>query len=73
MDAGLGVLLLTLGGTLVTAGAAWGGAKTALNGTRKRVYELHTELREHTESDSKVQREMLDRLIRIETKIEERR
>lgn len=67
----LGVLL-ALGGTLVTAGAAWGGAKVALNGTRRRVEELHAELRSHTESDAKVQREVLDRLIRIETKLEAR-
>lgn len=65
-------VLISLGGILVTGGAAWGGAKVALNGTRKRVEELHAELRSHAESDAKVQREVLDRLIRIETQLEAR-
>ena len=68
----LGVLI-TLGGLLLTAGAAWGGARTALNGTRRRVEELHTQFIEHTKADLEHQREALDRLARIETKLETRR
>lgn len=64
-------VLLTLGGILLTGGAAWGGAKTALNGTRKRVEEIRDGLAEHTKQDAQVQREILDRLIRIETRLEE--
>jgi hypothetical protein len=60
----LGVLI-TLGGLLLTAGAAWGGARTALK-------ELHTQFAEHTKADATHQREVLDRLIRIETKLEQR-
>ena len=44
---------------LVALGAAWGGAKVALNGTRERVRHLE-------ESD----RDVHDRLARMETKID---
>ena len=66
-------ILLALGGILVTGGAAWGGARTALNGTRRRVEELHGQFIEHTKADMEHQREALDRLARIETKLEARR
>lgn len=56
-------ILLALSGILVTGGAAWGGASAALRGLRK-------QFDEHTQSDNELQRDILDRLIRIETKLE---
>jgi hypothetical protein len=44
---------------LVTLGAAWGGVKVTLNGTKARVEKLET----HSEDTT-------DRLARIETKID---
>lgn len=52
-------ILITLGTIAVTGGAAFGGAKVALNGTRARVKDLEI-------SD----KEKADRLARIETKID---
>lgn len=63
----LGVSALTL---IFSAGAAWGGAKSALNGTRTRVSDLHRELERHTEKDDKVQKELLQRTSSIEAKID---
>lgn len=63
-------VLLALGGALVSGGAAWGGARAALNGTRRRVEEIRNELVKHVEADAEIQRDVLDRLIRIETKLE---
>lgn len=51
--------IIALGGPALAAGAAWGGAKVALNGTRLRVKELEIADKDKT-----------DRLARIETKID---
>jgi hypothetical protein len=61
---------ISIGTMLVTAGAAWGGTRVALNGTRERVKEIKAKLDKHIEADESVQRETIDRLARIETKIE---
>ncbi len=53
-----------------SCGAAFGGAKVALNGTRARVTEVKGDLKEHIEKDEKLQRETIDRLARIETKLD---
>jgi len=55
---------------LLAIGGAWGGAKVALNGTRERVKEVQNRLDVHMTEDEKVQREMIDRSARIETKID---
>jgi len=55
---------------LLAIGGAWGGAKVALNGTRERVKEVQKRLDVHMTEDEKVQREMIDRSARIETKID---
>ena len=55
---------------LVSIGGAYGGAKVALNGTRERVREIKADLKEHIDADEEVQRETLDRLARIETKLD---
>lgn len=71
VDVSLSVLL-SLGGILVSAGAAYGGAKSALNGTRQRVKDMDEAFREHAKADDTHQRAVIDRLARIETKLDER-
>lgn len=69
MDWDLGSIM-ALGTIIGSAGAAWGAARTALNGTKGRVQEIKTELAAHTAADLAVQTQMIDRLARIETKID---
>lgn len=57
---------------LVTAGAAFGGVKVALNGTRERVKRIDIKLDKHIESDEGVQMRLLTGMTRIETKVDER-
>jgi hypothetical protein len=51
--------VIAIGITVFSAGAAWGGAKYALNGTRKRVENMEAQ---HIQ--------VTDRLARIETKLD---
>lgn len=67
MDVGT---LIQIGGPLLAIGGAWGGAKMALNGTRERVYRMERQFREHEFADEMLQRETIDRLARIEVKLE---
>lgn len=69
MSVDLGALL-TIGGALTSGGAAFGGAIAALNGTRKRVATIEALLAEHAKADAEHQRDVIDRLARIETKLE---
>ncbi len=62
--------IITIVSGIFTAGAAWGGATMALNGTRKRVIELVESFEKHVEADDTAQRDTIDRLARIETKLE---
>ena len=64
--------MITLGGVLISAGAAYGGAKSALNGTRQRVKDLNDAFVEHAKTDDAHQRLVIDRLARIETMLDER-
>ena len=51
---------------LLAIGGAWGGAKAAINGTRKRVQDIESDLK-----DSAQQRtDMVQRMTRVETKID---
>jgi len=62
-------ILLALGGILVTGGAAWGGARAALQGLRKQ-FDEHVELDAMIQRENvATQREILDRLISIETRL----
>ena len=62
--------LLAVVGTVFSAGAAWGGAKVALNGTKNRVKDIKEDLVKHTAADLVIQTQMIDRLARIETKLD---
>lgn len=62
--------LLKIASPFLAIGGAWGGAKVALNGTRERVKEVHQDLKVHIADDESVQRDMIDRAARIETKLD---
>jgi len=55
---------------LLAIGGAWGGAKVALNGTRNRVKTLESQLEVHKVVTASQHVEAIDRLARIETKID---
>ena len=57
-------------GVVFTGGAAWGGASYALNGTRKRVMDLDEKFTQHVSDDNTRHVEAIDRLARIETKLD---
>lgn len=59
-------LLIAVASMLVAGGAAWGGARSALNGTRKEVKEIKETLSRHEEHN----RQVIERLTRVETKLE---
>lgn len=58
---------------VATVGAAWGGAKAALNGTRKRVERIEEGLESHTQADAEVQTDIITRLAVIESKVDDLR
>lgn len=62
--------MIGAGSIIASAGAAFGGVKVALNGTRARVTEIKVDLKEHIEKDERLQDETIDRLARIETKLD---
>lgn len=62
--------LIKIATPLLAIGGAWGGAKVALNGTRERVKGIDTKLEAHMKEDEQLQREMIDRSARIETKLD---
>ena len=62
---------------VATAGAAWGGVKSSLNGTRRSIAELHREhqqlsalLREHTDDEHAHVAETNTRIGRVEGKLD---
>ena len=57
---------------IATAGAAWGGAKVSLNGTRERVRDIDVKLDRHISSDEDVQTQLLLGLARVEVMLDER-
>jgi hypothetical protein len=59
-----------LGVPLLAIGGAYGGAKVAINGTRERSKETRDLLSEHIKEDESLQREMIDRAARMETKLD---
>lgn len=58
--------LWTVGTALVTGGAAWGGVKVSLNGTKARV----SNLERSAELAANDRTEMRERMVRVETKID---
>lgn len=63
-------ILITIATTVFAGGAAWGGAKAALNGTRERVKRISTELDTHVRDDHLIQRDLVERAARLEAKID---
>lgn len=62
--------IISLIGACLAGGTAWGGAKVALNGTRERVKEIQEGLNKHVIDDHSIQTDTVDRLARIETKLD---
>lgn len=62
--------LIMLVGMVFSAGASWGGAHYALNGTRKRVQTIEEWSAKHDLKDDTRHTDAIDRLARIETKID---
>ena len=55
---------------LFVGGAAWGATKSALNGTRLRVQEVHKQLSDHIRDEVNADQETHERRARVETKVD---
>lgn len=55
---------------IFVSGAAWGATKSALNGTRQRVQQIHEDLRQHVSEESNADMQTHERLTRVETKVD---
>jgi hypothetical protein len=62
--------ILALGTLLASGGVAWGGATMAIKGVKETQTEVKDDLHKHMEADAEVQLELVDRLARIETKLD---
>jgi hypothetical protein len=69
MDFDLGALI-GLATVIGSAGAAAGAAKMGINSLRKDVGHIDTSLVKHMRDDDAVQRTIIDKLARIETKLD---
>lgn len=74
-------ILITVGSLVAAGGAAWGGTKVALNGTRERVKNIDakldahiianaTKMDAHMAHDAQVQVELVERGARTEAKVD---
>lgn len=52
------------------AGAAWGAVRSALNGTRGKVDDVHKRLAAHIDDESVADKVTHERIARVETKID---
>lgn len=62
--------LISLATAVFAGGAAWGGAKRALNGSRERIKGIDAKLDKHIAETTATRIETADRLARIETRIQ---
>lgn len=76
IDPNVGLMALVT--AIFSGGAAWGSARVALNGTRKAVQEIKADVKDsrkdlarHAQDDITVQLAHVERLTRIETKLDE--
>ena len=67
MESIVGYAALT---AIFSAGAAWAGVKTSLNGARKRIDETHERLARHIEDESMADLHTHERLAKVETKVD---
>lgn len=63
-------MVIQAGSVLVVGGVAWGSMKYSLADARKVAVEVKAELVKHTLEDRIIQDETIDRLARIETKLD---
>jgi alkylation response protein AidB-like acyl-CoA dehydrogenase len=64
-------LAISVGTAVAAAAGSYGGVKQALNGTRERVQNLEQNAAIHEAKDQGRHEEVIDRLARIETKLED--
>jgi len=65
--------MYAIGAGLVSGGIAWGGVYTTIKGVKAEQAEAKSALMKHVEADQAVQIDMVDRLARIETKLDDLR
>ncbi len=64
------VEFLKIAGPLLAVGGAWGGARVALNGTRRTVQEVERNLRAHISEEHAADMHTHERIAKIETKLD---
>jgi hypothetical protein len=62
--------IVAIGGGLVSVGMSWGVAKGSAAGEQEARKNLQDAFNRHTEADDEHQLEVVDRLARIETKLD---
>ena len=62
--------LYAVGAGLVSGGIAWGGMYASIKGVKAEQIDAKVALTRHVEADQAVQIDMVDRLARIETKLD---
>lgn len=55
---------------LFVGGVSWGATKSALNGTRQRVQEIHKTVQAHIKDETESDRKLHERITRVETKVD---
>jgi hypothetical protein len=68
MDAYIEILKFAI--PLLAVGGAWGGAKYAIKANDAKIEALEGNLKEHLHEDEATQRVIIDRMARMETKID---
>ena len=63
-------LLTSLFTAMFVGGVAWGATKQALNGTKEKVKEIHTQLTAHIKEEHDADQQTHERLAVVETKVD---
>jgi len=63
--------LYTIGAGLLGGGIAWGGIVTSLKSVKEEQVEVKSDLAKHSEDDRRIQLDLVNRLARIEGKIDQ--
>jgi hypothetical protein len=68
LDAGT---MIQIGTIIAAGGAAWGGVRQAMNGTRESVTEIKSDLKGHIKDANTKHTQVCERLTAVETKLDE--
>lgn len=66
----VGVIPYAIVSGVFAAGAAMGGVKAALNGSKKKIDEMHKQLHSHINDEVSADQETHNRITRLETKMD---